>query len=185
MITKHLFIYSHSNFELLLLICSILSNNDIILSLSIVQCIFLSLSLKWSNNDHQIPEETETFSSTTSENGSVPKTEVEVLPFKVIIMISMISIVVMMSLMVNPTTVVSNITGLAQYHDIGQKTKPKLKKSKDVHEKKANEAWQWKLNNFENLVVIVLIVVRTTRVARQKYFWLPIRWICVHLLSAV
>ena len=33
---------------------------------------------------HQIPEETETFSSTTSENGSVPKTEVEVLPFKVI-----------------------------------------------------------------------------------------------------
>lgn len=30
----------------------------------------------------QIPEETETFSSTTSENGSVPKTEVEVLPFK-------------------------------------------------------------------------------------------------------
>ena len=35
------------------------------------------------NYIHQIPEETETFSSTTSENGSVPKTEVEVLPFKV------------------------------------------------------------------------------------------------------
>ena len=47
---------------------------------------------KYDNNHGftKIPEETETFSSTTSENGSVPKTEVEVLPFKVMMMMMVI-----------------------------------------------------------------------------------------------
>ena len=54
---------------------------------------------KYDNNHRfpKIPEETETFSSTTSENGSVPKTEVEVLPFKVMMM-TMVMMVMMIKI---------------------------------------------------------------------------------------